>query len=292
MFLNEQRETPFDLKFRLFGTHIRVSPWFWLVAVFINFELASIAGIEVLLLFVLCVFVSILLHEFGHIWMGRLFGSQGYIVLQSLFGLAIGAKSNSQPRWQRIAISLAGPGIQIVFAAIVLCGIMAVGRSAPFPASVSNFDMLDRFDLWVHLLVFAQGWNRMASYLALFLLNINLWWAMINLLPIWPLDGGQVSRELFTWADRNNGVRYSLGLSIVTASIIVINSISIVLHGPQIPLLPTGGKFFIVFFALFIFMSFVEMQAELARSRGGWRDPDDSDRLPWESDPDDWKRGR
>src|SRR5262245_20151706 len=88
--LDEQRETPFDLKFRLFGTHVRVSPWFWLMCIFINFDMAKRGEFDLLVIFVMCVFLSILLHEFGHIWMGRLFGSNGYIVLQSLFGLAIG----------------------------------------------------------------------------------------------------------------------------------------------------------------------------------------------------------
>lgn len=264
MLLDEQRETPFDLKFRLFGTHIRVSPWFWLVSAFLFWDYIK-GGPEYLVIAILCVFFSLLLHEFGHVWMGRLFGTNGHIVLQGWCGLAVGS-SNLHNRWQRIAVYLAGPGIQLLFWA----GIYGFITFAE-PKIISP-----------HL--------RAAIH---FLMWINLWWPIINLLPIWPLDGGQVSRELFTWASRNNGVRFSLSLSLVTAAIVTINAISYAIGGYNIPYLPVSDRFFFIFFfALFVVESFILIQAELARSRGGWRDPDDSDRLPWETDPDDWKRGR
>ena len=267
MLLNEQRETPFDLKFRLFGTSVRVSPFFWLITIFMFWDYIHPprGGPEFLVIVVLCVFVSILLHEFGHIWMGRVFGSHGHIVMQGGCGLAVG--SGGQPyRWQRIVVSLAGPGIQFLFWGILLA---------------------------LMTLVLPPIQNRYVEFTLDRLLFINFWWAVINLLPVWPLDGGQVSRELFTWASRYNGVRYSLALSLVTAALVTINAISGACGGPTLPWMPTGDRFFIFFFAIFTIESFILMQAELARSHGGgWRDPDDSDRLPWESDPDDWKRGR
>ncbi len=172
VFLDEQRDTPFDLKFRLFGTHIRVSPWFWLVAAFFFWNSIK-RGPEYLIIAIFCVFLSLLLHEFGHVWMGRLFGTHGRIVLQGTCGLAIGS-SNVYGRWKRIAVYLAGPGIQLAFWA-ALYAFIRYGKPR-----IEN--------------------DHLAYFIAV-LMIINLWWAMINLLPIWPLDGGQVSRELF------NGLR-------------------------------------------------------------------------------------
>ena len=37
------------------------------------------------------------------------------------------------------------------------------------------------------------------SALAEFLLEVNIFWGLFNLLPIFPLDGGQFLRELLTW---------------------------------------------------------------------------------------------
>jgi stage IV sporulation protein FB len=282
--LDRQGDTPFDLRFRLFGTPVRVLPWFWLVTAFLQFELIGL-GIEVLLLWVFCVFVSILLHEFGHIWMGRIFGSHGHIVLQSLCGMAVGATNGVNERWKRIAVSLAGPGIQLLFFAL-----LSLGLHLAAPSAISaDWGPLDYLSSALNPPI-PHSWPRLAYYAVQFLLMINWYWAMLNLLPIWPLDGGQVSRELFTWQSRIYGARNSMALSLATALAVTINAISGAMQGPTIPYLPSGGKYFIVFFAIFAFESFMLLQMESAKIRHGWRDPDD-DRQPWERDPDEWKNG-
>ena len=125
-----------------------------------------------------------------------------------------------------------------------------------------------------------------------FLLAINLWWAFINLMPVWPLDGGQVAREIFTWFSPHKGVRNSLALSVATGLVLTINSLSEVMGGPSLSFVPSLGKLGIFLFAAMTIQCFLMLQAEHGRIRGGgYRDPDDDDRLPWECDPDEWKRG-
>ena len=46
---------------------------------------------------------------------------------------------------------------------------------------------------------------------------INLWWGLVNLLPVYPLDGGQISRHLFTHWQDHRGLNNSLKLSFATA---------------------------------------------------------------------------
>src|SRR5690349_12975099 len=77
----EPNETRYDFRWRIFGTSVRVHPLFWLMAVILGYDGAIRLGVGFVLAWVVCVFVSILLHEFGHVWMGRLFGSHGHIVL-------------------------------------------------------------------------------------------------------------------------------------------------------------------------------------------------------------------
>ena len=100
MLLDQPNDTPFDLKFRLFRIPVRVHPFFWIGTLFLGFDLIQ-QGIDVLLLWVACVFFSILLHELGHVWMGQFFGSRGHILLQGLGGLAIGA-SSIHGRWSAL----------------------------------------------------------------------------------------------------------------------------------------------------------------------------------------------
>jgi len=296
---DEQRPTSFDLHFRIFRVPVRVSPWFWIVTVFMGWYNIS-AGIHVLLLWVLCVFVSILLHELGHVWMGQIFGNRGHIVLQSFCGLAIGA--NGQPyRWQRILVSLAGPGIQFLFVALMLVALHAVDQRPADEITYTQMGFeelrkagkIDYFQSFVYQLFAVANqpnWPTLAIVAVGFLFQINLYWAIINLLPVWPLDGGMVSRELFLWHSPGHGVRNSLALSLATSLVVVVNSFSLMMHGPGIPYMPSGGKYFIFFFIWFAYESFVRLQVERARSIGSYGNPGE-DRMPWERDPDEWKRG-
>src|SRR5262249_7394009 len=122
-------------------------------------------GVARLLVWIVCVFVSILLHEFGHIWMGKLFGTDGHIVLHGFGGLAIGSNALYSP-WKRILVSAAGPGIQLLLWGALLGLLLAV---QPAPGSLHP--------------VVGEFLRQM--------LWINLAWPILNLLPIWPLDGGQ-----------------------------------------------------------------------------------------------------
>jgi len=49
------------------------------------------------------------------------------------------------------------------------------------------------------------------------LLFVNLYWGLVNLLPVYPLDGGQASRALFEQFDPARGRRNSLALSAAVA---------------------------------------------------------------------------
>ena len=45
-------------------------------------------------------------------------------------------------------------------------------------------------------------------------------WGLVNLLPIYPLDGGQSAQVVWTFLDRRDGVRRSHILALVTAGIL------------------------------------------------------------------------
>jgi membrane-associated protease RseP (regulator of RpoE activity) len=49
------------------------------------------------------------------------------------------------------------------------------------------------------------------------LLFISVFWGLINLLPIYPLDGGQIAREVLLALSPRQGIRQSLVLSAVVA---------------------------------------------------------------------------
>jgi Zn-dependent protease len=253
VFFLEPDQTPYDLRWRMFGIPVRVHPLFWLVAVLLGWDFLN-AGLLYLGLWVLCVFVSILLHEMGHVLMGRLFGARGHIVLYSFGGLAIGS-NDLRSRWQRIAVLAAGPGIQLLLwgALVVLAPSLLVGVP--------------------------EQWRLPVTATVLMLWQINLFWPILNLLPIWPLDGGQISREALEGLFRDRGTTLALGISACVSGLLAVHALLATLsHGKTIllPYVPAFGMFTALFFAYFCINSFQALQAENARRRP-W-----DDRMPWE----------
>ena len=109
--------TRFDLNFRVGDIPVRVHPFFWLSTVLLGLDpkLPGIDKLTYLLVWAAVLFVSILVHELGHVLMGRTFGARGHILLTGFCGLAIGS-SELPERWQRNAVFLAGPGAGFLLA--------------------------------------------------------------------------------------------------------------------------------------------------------------------------------
>ena len=49
------------------------------------------------------------------------------------------------------------------------------------------------------------------------ILYVCIVWGLVNLLPVYPLDGGQISREIFLAVDRHTAIQRSLTLSMTVA---------------------------------------------------------------------------
>jgi Zn-dependent protease len=253
--------TPYDLRFRLFGTPVRVHPLFWLVSALLGSELIGV-GLLPFAIWIGCVFVSILLHEFGHVLAGRALGAHGTIWLYGFGGLAIGARD--LPRtWQRVVVSLAGPGIQLGLFAVLYA--VRTGRPELF---------LNLPDPVMHAFIF--------------LYYINLYWPLFNLLPVWPLDGGMVVRDLATHASPRHGLRFSLGLSGAVAAAIAVNSLLAMKGQGFLPdWVPGGNMFTMLMFGLLAYESF-QLMSRIPPAPTHETD----DRLPWERErePEPWER--
>jgi Zn-dependent protease len=247
VFLAEPEPTSFDLRWRMFGVPVRVHPLFWLVSALLGWDLIE-AGKEYLLIWVACVFFSILLHEMGHVIMGRIFGTRGHIILYGMGGLAVGS-NHLDRRWQRILVSFAGPLIQLLFYFLL------------------------KYTLFLWLPHVRQDWLEHIFGTVGILLSINLFWPLLNLLPIWPLDGGMITREVCQGISRRRGVSVSLGISLVTAGALAAHGVLARIYGrPLIPYVPTG-MFMILFFAMFAVSSYQALQMENYQRRQ-WEDDD------------------
>lgn len=237
MFIAEPPPTPWDLRFQVLGFPVRVHPLFWLVGLLIGFGSGRNdpeLGLHLVIWFC-AMFVSILVHELGHALMIRRFGRPAYIVLYAMGGLAI----EGRPRWQdnygspwsfdsyteyrpqrrlpveQILISAAGPGIQFVLAAVVILAVLATGGAVRV-----EFDHLLPWP--VPTLGGALRDNENLTLLAWYLLQVNIFWPLLNLLPVLPLDGGQIAMQIFIQHDPWAGMQRALWLSLVTSGVMAV----------------------------------------------------------------------
>ena len=213
--LTEPNPTAYDLHFKVLGIPVRVHPLFWLISFLMGFHPDDP---KQAFLWMAVVFLSILLHEMGHALLIRYFGWSPSVVLYSFGGLAVynspysptfqpytGQRPRQTP-WSQILISFAGPLAGFIVAGLVLAVLLLTGTSS----------IIVLGDAVIRL----PGEPLPNFYMNLFvyyLLYVNIFWGLVNLLPIYPLDGGQISRELFLMADGESGLRHSLMLSLVCA---------------------------------------------------------------------------
>jgi membrane-associated protease RseP (regulator of RpoE activity) len=276
MLLMEPNQTPYDLRWRMLGTQVRVHPMFWLVSVIMGANTLHM-GIQYLLVWVGCVFVSILVHELGHVWMGQAFGSHGHIVLYSFGGLAIGS-NQLESRWQRIAVCFAGPLAGFVFLGIIF-GILWITDPDGFPFYL----MMVQMDLGLppgeafHLALPKISHPLVLETISN-LIFINLFWGLMNLLPIWPLDGGQISRDAWQGVSPEAGLTRSLGLSMLVAGLLAIHCFLVLIGKQLLPFpLPIGSVYTAILFAVLALQSYQLLQQAHAQER--WCDEhwDDGD---------------
>lgn len=267
--LVEPTPSPMDLQWRMFGIPIRVHPTFWLFSGIFGYMWFQLYGFPYLLLWIGCTFFSILLHELGHSFAGLAFGERSHIVLYSFGGLAIG-NFHQVARWQRIVISLAGPAMNFLIFGIAF-GIDEIVRGN---------------EEWRRIFRFGIEWGPERHRVTLpgatlgFLKIMNLFWGVLNLLPIFPLDGGQVTRELCMAVSRRNGLAFSLGLSFLFAALIAVYS-GLVMARPELPY-PSAGVlrmdplFSILMFGFLALNNFQLLQ-QVQREQRRWEYDED----PW-----------
>ena len=113
--------TPYDLRFRFLDIPVRIHPFFWLMSAILGFRPNDLPGVVI---WIGCVLISVLIHEYGHGLMAKSFHGSPSIVLYGLGGLCFSQVERTPG--QRLAVLFAGPGAGFVLCAAVL----AVASSA------------------------------------------------------------------------------------------------------------------------------------------------------------------
>jgi membrane-associated protease RseP (regulator of RpoE activity) len=210
--------TRYDLRFSVAGIPVSVHPLFWLVTLL----LGSTGDLLLIPIWIGVLFVSILVHELGHALAFRRYGQHSRIVLHFAGGLTIPepvywgsgyANVGLSPN-QHIFITLAGPGAGFIFAALIIGLVTVVG------GSVITTPLFGFIPLPLNALLPFGG--RVLSVMISMLLWVNVFWGLINLVPVYPLDGGNVTRNVLIQVDPVDGVRKSLWISVIAGGLLAL----------------------------------------------------------------------
>jgi len=161
------------VKFRLGTIPVRVHAPFFFLALFM---VSNQRDPRTIALWVAIVFVSILVHELGHALVGRSFGLTPQIDIHGMGGTTSWTSGPAVGYGRRILISLAGPFAGFLLGLVAILVSRRIGEGGPYADYA-----------------FRQLWW------------VNLQWGVFNLLPLLPLDGGNVMKTTLDALTKGRG---------------------------------------------------------------------------------------
>ena len=176
--------------FHFFGVPVHVEPLHFVIAGLFGWMrhrgAPPAAGLMVAVsIYVFMQVLGVLLHEMGHALVGRRFGLEPFVSLSGWGGLTSWRSGRALTPGQSILVSFAGPAVGLALGG----GALLWARNSPLVLPELVELALSDF-IWV-----------------------NLGWAIFNLLPVFPLDGGQIMKAVF---DKLLGVRGIRGTHVIS----------------------------------------------------------------------------
>ncbi len=118
----------------------------------------------------------------------------------------------------------AGPGAQLVLLGLVMLtlgsGVLGITWRDQWEVALQNLRLSDRPIGIAPRFSMSQGTLGTALSAYDYLFYINFLWPLLNLLPIWPLDGGQMLHVMMTRVQGRPGARRAHVVSMVTAGLL------------------------------------------------------------------------
>lgn len=213
------------LRFQLFGIPIGVQPFFWLMATFVTGGLQYLQNGKALFAVVgiLVVFISVLLHELGHALVGRkLAGGQVHIMLWGMGGLAYNQGGRFDQKSRALMIA-AGPGFGFGLFLLTCIAAFAIWPDSAWQLILTSLGFSSDYTLELYEVAAAGHYIRI--YLFELLLWINFWWGILNLIPVFPLDGGQLLQTFMRSHKRVHLIGMILAGIVIVASAAFLKSI-------------------------------------------------------------------
>lgn len=195
---------------------LKIAPSFFVMAAVLGFlNTRSMMGT---LIWMFVIFISVLFHEYGHALAATFFGQSAQIQLFAFGGLTL-PQGKKLKGWQEFIVIAMGPafGFLLYFGALFI-PVATLQAMGPMGGYLAYTVIVTRF--------------------------INLFWTVINLIPILPLDGGHLLRVILSGFIGHKSWKVSFITSFVLSAAACLFFFAV-------------GQFFIgAIFLLFTFQSF------------------------------------
>lgn len=216
---------------RLFGSQIRIHATFFLLLMWIGtaaYMQGGMSAAATAVAFILAIFACVVAHEYGHVLMAKHFGIATHdITLLPIGGLARLERMPEEP-WREIAVALAGPAVNFLITLVLI--VILGARVDPGVLAIED---------------------PRISFLAR-LAGVNLFLALFNLVPAFPMDGGRVLRALLSLRfDRTTATRYAATAGQALAFVFGFFGL-------------VGGNPLLVFIAIFVYLAATAESREVA----------------------------
>ena len=208
------------LRFRVGPFPVSVYPWFFFSALLLGQDFGF--GWK-MLAWIFVVFVSVLVHELGHAVVGKLYGGAPEIKLEAFGGVTYPRLRAAPGPGKQFILSLAGPVFGLLLGGACWLLVHARPPGADSPSA------------WV-----------MQQFIA-----VSVMWAVFNLLPILPLDGGQMMLAVVEAVRKKPSVALASWISFAVA--LAVAGLVLLFVGFDI--------FLIAWCALFAFQNFKRARA-------------------------------
>lgn len=200
------------VRFSLFGVSVSISPTLWLTLAVLGGALSCTGMADWLgvALFVVAGFVCLLAHEMGHALVGRWFAGNAPMVHLAWLGGDCSHEGATFTRMQGVLMTLAGPLTSLL---------LGVGGMLLLSLYVGDWQYglyLTRYFIFNVIPGEAlELYPPMALVFFCHLIAVSCWWTLLNMLPVFPLDGGQILHGLMRSPRTMHAVSFYVALLLV-----------------------------------------------------------------------------
>lgn len=171
-------------------------------------------------LFVVAGFLSLLAHEMGHAVIGRLLGGGNPVVDLAWLGGICMNKDARLTRFTRLLMTAAGPICSLLLALPVFLLLVHTSGS-----TAGGVDMLQELLFGKIPAALVETYPPMLVLFGAYVLQVCVWWSVLSLLPIYPLDGGLIMTCLMH-SPRKMHI-FSMAIAVLLSSLALITGFHI-----------------------------------------------------------------